>query len=424
MSKDNSKPSAIERLLALFSQPTHDYRPATEIFLDLNVGRIADTLKLAQRGRERGAQNRPPSDAQTPDDVEHQIIERVEQHKQESHALFLDHNHTYDQRVAALNFEERFAVVQQAAPEAVGDFRAEAGLGRDELFNLRRRVLDSERERDHFRAKHKIVRPARLSTPAKTVLKIGLLAVMLVVEIVVNGVFLSKSNWAGLLGGAVQAVTFAALNILVSFLCGLLLIRLINRREIFLKFLGFISLIAYLAFAVALNLTLSHLREMPPTITGEIGHEVLLQLTQNPFYLNDVNSWIFFAFGFIFSIVAMADGLIFTDPYFGYGALEHRWIEAQHQYTDGKSNLIENLRQIREKASDAMREAARDLSVRLGEYDAILAARSVCDNALPNIKTTLSAPHAPCFLSIGRLISQRAISLLRGTSLSPTILNA
>jgi hypothetical protein len=68
--------------------------------------------------------------------VEHQIIERVEQHKQESHALFLDHNHTYDQRVAALNFEERFAVVQQAAPEAVGDFRAEAGLGRDELFNL------------------------------------------------------------------------------------------------------------------------------------------------------------------------------------------------------------------------------------------------------------------------------------------------
>jgi hypothetical protein len=127
------------------------------------------------------------------------------------------------------------------------------------LFNLRRRVLDSGRERDHFRAKHKIVRPARLSTPAKTVLKIGLLAVMLVVEIVVNGVFLSKSNWAGLLGGAVQAVTFAALNILVSFLCGLLLIRLINRREIFLKFLGFISLIAYLTFAVALNLTLSHL---------------------------------------------------------------------------------------------------------------------------------------------------------------------
>jgi hypothetical protein len=140
MNKYDSKPSAVERLLALFSQPTHDYRPATEIFLDLNVGRIADTLKLAQRGRERGAQNRPASDAQTPDDVEHQILERIEAHKQDAHSIFLDQTQTYDQRVAALNFEERFAVIQQAAPEAVGDFRAEAALGRDELFGLRRRV--------------------------------------------------------------------------------------------------------------------------------------------------------------------------------------------------------------------------------------------------------------------------------------------
>jgi hypothetical protein len=63
MSKDHSKLSAIERLLALFSRPAHDYRPTTEIFLDLNVSRIADTLRLAKRGRERGAKNRPPSDA-------------------------------------------------------------------------------------------------------------------------------------------------------------------------------------------------------------------------------------------------------------------------------------------------------------------------------------------------------------------------
>src|SRR6516162_8647992 len=212
MSMKGSKPSAIERLMALFSQPTHDYRPATEIFLDLNVNRVADTLKLPQQGRERGAKNRPPSDAQTPDDVEHQIIERVEQHKQDAHSLFLDQNHTYDKRVAALNFEERFAVIQQAAPEAVGDFRAEAALGRDELFGLRRRVYDSEQERELFRARHKIVRPARLSSPGKTLLKVGILAFLFLVEVIINGSFLAKANAQGLVGGAVQAVSFAALN--------------------------------------------------------------------------------------------------------------------------------------------------------------------------------------------------------------------
>ena len=123
---------------------------------------------------------------------------------------YLEHLHTYDERLIGLNFEERFAVIQQAAPEAVGDFRAEAALGRDELFALRRRLHDSELEREHFRKRHKIVRPARLSSTGKTLLKIGVLAVLFVVEVVINGSFLAKSNEQGLLGGAIQAVSFAA----------------------------------------------------------------------------------------------------------------------------------------------------------------------------------------------------------------------
>jgi hypothetical protein len=376
MSVGPLKPSPLARLKALFSEPQHPYRPATEIFLDLNVGRIADTLKLPQRGQERGAQNRPAADAQTLDDVEHQILERIDSHKQDAHSLYLDHLQTYDHRLAALNFEERFATIQQAAPEAVGDFRAEAALGRDELFGLRRQVWDSERERDHFRARNKIARPARLSTTGKTVFKIGVLAVMFVIEVAMNGGFLSKSNAGGLLGGAIQAVSFAALNIVASFLCGLVPIRLLNRRQFFLKLLGFISLLGYLVFAVGLNLTLSHLRDMPPTVTSDIGHEVLVQLSQRPFVLNDVNSWVFFSIGFLFSLIAMADGLLFTDPYFGYGALEHRCIDAREQYTDGKERLIGNLREIRDDASQTMTDAARDLSVRRGEYDAILLARA------------------------------------------------
>ena len=85
---------------------------------------------------------------------------------------------------------------------------------------------------------------------------------------------------------------------------------------------------------------------MPPTITGEIGQQVLAQLSQHPFVLNDVNSWVFFGIGFIFSLVAMTDGLLFTDPYFGYGALERRCIEARNHYTDGKAELIDRLRDI------------------------------------------------------------------------------
>jgi hypothetical protein len=378
MSAAGTRPSALARIRSLLRQPTHHYRPATTMFLDLNVDRIADEMQLAAKGAERGGQNRPTSDAQTLDDVEHQVVERIEAHKQDSHTLYLDHMHTYDERVTALSFEERFATIQQAAPEAVGDFRAEATVGRDELFVLRRRLNETEVERERFRARHRIERPARLASPGKIILKIGVLAVLFIIEVVINGSFLAKANIGGLLGGAAQAVTFAALNILASFFWGLVLIRLINRRNYFLKLIGLLSFLAYLAFAVALNLTLSHLREIPPTVSvhGDVGQEVLHRLLTAPHALTDVNSWVFFAIGLIFSLIAMADGLMYFDPYMGYAGLERRWIEATKQFANARSELIERLRDIREDATAVMNEAARDLSVRRSEYDSLLQGRS------------------------------------------------
>jgi hypothetical protein len=207
MNPTGSRQSPIARIWALLNQPPHSYRPATTIFLDLNVDRVADELQLVERGKERGSQNRPDSDSQTLDDVEHQIIERIESHKQDAHAIYLDHLHTYDERVTALSFEERFATIQQAAPEAVGDFRAEATVGRDELFALRRRLNESEIERERFRSRHRIERPARLASPGKIILKIGVLAILFIIEVVINGSFLARANVGGLLGGAAQAVT-------------------------------------------------------------------------------------------------------------------------------------------------------------------------------------------------------------------------
>ena len=376
MIHSGTRRSPIARIWALLNQPQHPYRPATTVFVDLNVDRIADQLQLVAYGTERGSQNRPTTGAQTLDDVEHLIVERLEGHKQDAYTLYLDHLHTYDERVTALSFEQRFATIQQAAPEAVGDFGAEATIGRDELFALRRRLNESEIERERFRARHRIERPARIASPGKIVLKIGILAIMFIIEVMINGSFLAKANIGGLLGGAAQAVTFAALNIIASFLWGLVLIRLVNRRNYFLKFLGVLSFLSYAVFATALNLALSHLREIPPTINGDVGQEVLHRLLTAPHMLTDINSWVFFSIGFIFSLIAMADGLLFFDPYIGYAGLERRWVEASRQFAQTRSDLIERLRDIRENATEAMNAAAHDLAVRRSEYDSLLQGRA------------------------------------------------
>ncbi|QUS38081.1 hypothetical protein RPMA_03840 [Tardiphaga alba] len=369
------KKSAISKLRDLFGQAQHPYKPSTQIFLDLDVDRVARDMRLSELGAERGAADRPDSDVTILDDVEHRIVENTEGHKQTAHSIYLEQLHIYDARLTALNFEERFAIIRQAAPEAVGDFGAEAAMGRDELFGLRRRLNESEAEREAFRSKHRITRPGHLSTPGKMIFKIGLLAVLFVIEVAVNGSFLAKANQSGILGGLSVAFVFAAFNILVSYFCGLVPIRLLNHRNWLLKFVGLMSLILYLALAVVLNLALAHVREIPPDILVDVDREALRRLIEAPFGLHELQSWLLVGIGIVFSVVAMVDGLMTFDPYIGYTALERRWQTANDRYRNAKDELNERLRDIRDDAAEAMNGAERDLAIRRSEYDSLLVNR-------------------------------------------------
>jgi uncharacterized protein YukE len=110
-------------------------------------------------------------------------------------------------------------------------------------------------------------------------------------------------------------------------------------------------------------------------MSDNVGQEVLHRLLTAPYALTDINSWVLFSIGLIFSLIAMADGLLFFDPYIGYAGLERRWVEATKQFANARSELIERLRDIREDATETMNEAARDLSVRRSEYDSLLQGR-------------------------------------------------
>ena len=252
-----------------------------------------------------------------------------------------------------------------------------------------------------------IERPARLASLGKIILKIGVLAVLFIIEVIVNAGFLSEANLGGYLGGATQAVVFATLNIIASFLWGMVLIRLVHRRNYFVKLLGILSFIAYAVFAVALNLALAHLREIPPTINGNPGQEVLHRLLTAPHMLTDIKSWILFSVGVIFHLMAMADGLLFFDPYIGYAGLERRWIEASKQFAQARCDLIERLRDIREDATETMNAAAHDLSSAAATMIPCWWAAAGSPSSSAKIKTKPSKPAEPYSKFIGKPIEAR-----------------
>jgi hypothetical protein len=368
--------SALARLVNGLKREPHDFRPSLEIFPALNVEKIAEDMALAKLGSERGGREEPAADSSSADEVETRIVEYVEGEKNAAHGVLLDELRTYKERLTGLDFEGRFATIRQAAPSAVSEFRAEAAQGRDELHSLRRHLRDLELERDEFLRRHRLKRTARSATGGSLTLKVGVLLALFVFEVFLNGFFLAKGSELGYVGGAVEAFTFALLNVGVSFLIGAVGVRELNHRNYFRKLLGLISLIAYMAFAIALNLALAHYREAAGSLASDAGREVLVRLRTTPLAIADLKSWLFFGLGLLCSLIAFADAFLIFDPYPGYGGLEKRRASAHDAYIKRKNDLIEQLLAIRDDAISILEEANRDLSVRRAEHDAILDGRA------------------------------------------------
>jgi hypothetical protein len=196
-----------------------------------------------------------------------------------------------------------------------------------------------------------------------------------VFEVFLNGFFLAKGSDLGYLGGAVEAFTFALVNVGVSFLIAVMGVRELNHRNLGRKLFGLIALAAYLALTLTLNLALAHYREAAGSLASDAGHEVLVRLMTMPLAIMDVKSWLFFGLGILCSVIAFADAFLIFDPYPGYGALEKRRNDGHDAYMRRKNDLIAQLLEIRDEAIDVLEEANRDLSVRRSEHDAILEGR-------------------------------------------------
>src|SRR5215472_6848220 len=221
--------SALSRLASGLRREQHDYRVSLDVFPALNIDKLSADLRLAQSGAERGAREEPASDSGTLDDIEHAVVERVEAEKNAAHGTYVDEVRSYKERLTGLDFEGRFGAIPEAAQ------------GRDELHGLRRHLNDLELEAEAFRRRHHLNRTARWASGGNLTVKVGILLLLFVFEVFLNGFFLAKGSELGYLGGASEALTFAILNIGVAFLIAVVGVREINHVNPVRKVLGFAS---------------------------------------------------------------------------------------------------------------------------------------------------------------------------------------
>ena len=379
----------LDRLMEGVRKSPHIYEQSLEPFPEIDLQKLFLRLDPKKRGIVRGGQELPPTEPDVLDEVETELIEYVERERTQSQSAMMNQIQVYDERMASLDFEGRFSVVRGASAEAVSEFRVESLVGKDHLHNLRRSLLELEKERDEFRRRNKITRTADYPTSAMKFLKYGFLALLFVIETIINGVFLAKGSDLGLIGGIIEAITFAALNIFATALFGYFCIRWLYHRSIFAKLFGFIFLLAFLAFSVILNLALAHYREVAGTFFDAAGTEIIHRLRETPLGLTDIKSWLFFCIGILFSIFSVMDVLSLDDKYPGYGNVDRRLAKAHALYIEWKEHLQSKLREIKEDATEALLDASRDLSIRRSESEIIFEQRGALVTRFRNHLTHL-----------------------------------
>jgi hypothetical protein len=351
------------------------YVPSTLSFIRLDENKVASDLGLIEKAEDRGARELPTSDAQVLDEVEQSIVHQISQEQRRWHEFAIQHLTTFNQRMAGLNLQGRFADVKSASRTAIGEFKSEIQIQRGGITAARDNALAARDSFRKFKLDNQLTAPPEY--PVSHIKQFGRLIVIALIEAGANGSFLASGSEFGFLGGAGIAVAIAAVNIIIAALVGRWGFSQLYHRSTFRKGLGLIATLGWFAIAVAISLGVAHYRDAVQLEDPAPQVTAVRTFLADPLGIVDIYSWLLVAMGVSFAVIAFYEGFKWDDPYPGYGAKERHKIQLFDEYNEAAEEAINRLRTIRDEGTAALKATRDGLYASRREHDAILTHRSL-----------------------------------------------
>jgi hypothetical protein len=339
----------LKSLITDTSTPPHEYVPSALTFVELDIPALAQKLQLKQEGEQRGRNNQPSASQSTLDSAEARIATAIQSELAIAHERFALHMRAYGERESAVQVQGKFAQLETQAEAARADFATHLSHGKDLIWKLKNDVEHRYKELQSFRTENQLERDAHI--PESQILHWGIIAVLVLIESLLNGQLLARGIEMGLLGGVTYALVIAILNVGIGYAAGSYLFRNVNHLRGYRKAVGFTSIMVWMASAFAFNLLVAHYRAaLGGSNPGEAERMALLTFTTAPFAIKEMSGWLLFLLGCSFSLIAAADGWKMDDPYPGYGHLSRRFNHSYEDYTSEKQELMSELEEIKNAA--------------------------------------------------------------------------
>jgi hypothetical protein len=316
--------------------------------------RLPKEHRVVAQAHADGSENLPESSDPTPNAIQTQIVEKSEQSITALRAQAQDRLERCQRELERHELTPVDLDITGPADEATHTFVLIRGSTRDLL--IERRVVEREmyQELRYFKADHCLYRSA-FYLPSRT-LACALLLTVIVGEALLNAKLFASVDPMGLLGGWLQALIISVLNVLPSFLVGILVLRNLHHVRLWRRFLATNFLLIYTALIIAYNLLVAHYRialSLDPARALELATPSLFYA---PFLIGtNLEALMLFLLGLFASVIAMLDGYtLFDDRYPGFGKIDRRYREKLKSYDEAKRQFRHDIEAVVTKASRVM----------------------------------------------------------------------
>lgn len=364
---------------------------------------LVKKFDLLKKGRQNGSFNMPPATEPGLDPVEADVESWCHSALQNRLDGFRKEQDTLTGRMKLERPEEDADAVAEESCQAMRNMilTAKANLeghrGKVEEARSALRIIKEKYDLDGSEAPKMPESPFKFFT---------ILAFLIVVETIINGVFFGANLRGGLLGGMTYAVMISLVNVLaLGSVTGLLVARLFSRTARMSdpqRLSGVFVLAIVVALGALLNLGVAHYREaLPvdyppapdpvenvadvstPTPASEAsvaaicwqgndeivaGREAICLLWKQWFVLNDFQSYVLMLIGFAMYAGAAWKWHGRQDPYPGFGQAAQNCQRAEEEFDEHVGDLLEELDQRRAKAVQRQERHVR-LADPVAHYD-------------------------------------------------------
>jgi hypothetical protein len=313
------------------------------------VDECLSELQVEKLAKENAKHNLPQTASSSPGSKELEIEQFFQTF---ANASFNEAKKTHDafcMHIQEIDVEPNLQKIKKVTEKYEQNLGLKIREASDSLKLLLRNRQDLNRDLNDFRSTHLITRVAK-NTESRLYL-VGILLLILVLEVMMNGYFFALGDSRGYIGGVFQAALFAGINIVVSFSLGKL-VTFVNHDQRPQTIAGLLCGLTLIFFILTFNLAVAHYRDVIMSL--QENYSLIERILSNGIYFENANSTFLWVMGIAFGCIAAADGYHWDDPFPGYGSASRRAIMATEDFFIYKEEVTDKIQEMKTRITNEL----------------------------------------------------------------------